>query len=46
MAEAVLTPQNKDLESGFWTRDCTVHEQNDIRTKRQRKEENAAGLGL
>jgi hypothetical protein len=26
MAEAVLTPRNKDLESGLWTRECTAHE--------------------
>jgi len=25
MAEAVLTPRNKDLESGLWTRECTAH---------------------
>ena len=33
MAEAVLTPRNKDLESGLWTRDCTAHQGEAIKTE-------------
>jgi hypothetical protein len=47
MAEAVLTPRNKDLESGLWTRDSTAHEQNNIGNMTSRKEKkSAAGLCL
>jgi hypothetical protein len=37
VAEAVLTPRNKDLESGLRTRDCTAHKQKNIRDTTARK---------